>query len=108
MTRDELLRLRCTEQDWTIWQSRARVDAIWAGSAVHARRVAQARAALADFVSGEKLADDERKKREEADAAADDRLLAEGRHWGAERAQRTRKPMAERSDAVLPNGYASQ
>ena len=52
MTRDELLRLRCTEQDWTIWQSRARVDAIWAESQAHARRVAQARAAFADFVSG--------------------------------------------------------
>lgn len=52
LTRDELLRLRCSEHDWTIWQSRAKTDEVWRQTATHRRRVDQAREAFAAFVSG--------------------------------------------------------
>lgn len=54
LTRDELLRLRCSEHDWAIWQSRARTDEVWRQTATHRRRVDQAREAFAAFVSGDR------------------------------------------------------
>jgi hypothetical protein len=52
LSRDEILRLRCSEHDWTIWQSRAKTDEIWRQTGVHKRRVDAARLAFDRFVSG--------------------------------------------------------
>lgn len=52
MTRDSLLRSRCTTDDWEIWRSRARADDVWARTRVHARRVQAASLALQRFCDG--------------------------------------------------------
>jgi hypothetical protein len=51
-TRDELLRQRCSESDWEQWQSRARLDEVWAQTKAHKRRVEASMRALEVFVSG--------------------------------------------------------
>ena len=52
LTRDEILRLRCSDHDWQIWQSRAKTDEIWRQTNVHKRRVDAARVAFSRFVDG--------------------------------------------------------
>ncbi len=51
MTRDELLRLRCTDVDWDIWQARAEEDVVWRQTRAHQRAVDAAKRALAEFAS---------------------------------------------------------
>lgn len=51
MTRDELLRLRCTDADWDIWQARAQEDAVWRQTRAHRRAVETAKLALEEFAS---------------------------------------------------------
>lgn len=49
-----MLRSRCTESDWAVWCTRAKVDAVWARTRVHRRRVDAARRALEETLSGER------------------------------------------------------
>lgn len=50
--RDELLRRRCSKSDWEVWQSRARIDAVWAETRAHRRRVDVSKRYLERFASG--------------------------------------------------------
>lgn len=54
MTREEMLRSRCTDADWAVWHTRAKVDAVWARTNAHRRRVDAARRALTETLSGER------------------------------------------------------
>jgi phosphoadenosine phosphosulfate reductase len=54
LTRDEVLRLRCSDEDWRVWLARAKTDSVWRATDVHRRRVDRARQALLDFVEGER------------------------------------------------------
>lgn len=48
----DLTRRRCSAHDWTIWLARARMDAVWAQTRLHRRRVDEAKRSLERFASG--------------------------------------------------------
>jgi len=52
--REALLRSRCTDADWLVWQDRAQADPIWAQTRAHAQRVQAASLALQRFCDGER------------------------------------------------------
>lgn len=50
--RDDLLRSRCSAEDWRVWCERARADAPWSATRAHVDRVVQALRAVEDFAAG--------------------------------------------------------